>query len=236
MATTDQLPIPFARLTLDPTGDGQLTPADLGELFYNAFFLPGDAFIWALSTFALPVAEQLGVGVDDYGGFLAAMISLCVWVTVFVELMVVYQYVLELDRRVTRATVRGFRTATLHVRIARTVLLQRWRTWREARRVRANRVDFPSEIELSAAELKALRLHAELASGYSLSVIETARTLGLRNRAAQDLLDGLKEVGLLNRTLGGADGDSAYTLSEAGKALLVFRQLHNDQQPVAESR
>lgn len=235
MATTDKLPIPFARLTLDPNGDGQLTPADLGELFYNAFFLPGDAFIWALSTFASPVAEQLGVSVDDYGGFLAAFISACVWLTVFVEVVVAYQYVLELDRRVTRATVRVFRTATLYARIARAVLLQRWRAWRAAR-VKANRVDFPSEIELSAAELKALRLHAELASGYSLSVIETARALGLRNRAAQDLLDGLKEVGLLNRTLGGADGDSAYTLSEAGKALLIFRQMHNDPRPVAESR
>ena len=235
MATTDEIPTPFARLTLDPDGDGRLTTSDLGEHFYNAFFLPGDAFIWALSTYASPVAKLLGIGVADYGGFLAALVSSCVWIAAFVEVVVVYQYVLEWDRRVTRATLRVFRTATLHARIAGTVLLQRWRAWRAAR-VPANRVDFPSELTLSAAQLQALRLHADLAPGYALSVGETARALGARHRAAQDLLDGLKEVGLLNRTLGGADGESAYTLSEAGKALLIFRQLHADHRPVAEPR
>lgn len=235
MATTHEIPTPFARLTLDPDGDGRFTTSDLSEHFYNAFFLPGDAFIWALSTYASPLAKFLGIGVADYGGFLAALVSSFVWITVFVELVVVYQYVLEWDRRVTRAILRLFRTATLHVRIAGTVLLQRWRAWRAAR-VPANRVDFPSELTLSAAQLAALRLHAELRPGFALSVSETARALGARNRAAQDLLDGLKELGLLNRTLGGADGDSAYTLSEAGKALLVFRQLHSDQRPVAETR
>jgi DNA-binding MarR family transcriptional regulator len=235
MAATKSIPNPFDRLTLDAGGDGQFTLAELAELGAAVFFLPGDTFLWALLTYAAPLGRLLGIGATDIGGVLSAFVSICVWLTAFIGLTIAYYYVRDLDRRATRTVQRVFTTVALRARIARAVLQQRWRTWRAAR-VPANRVDFPGDIELSAAQLAALRLHAELASGYTLSISEAARALGARTRATEDLLDGLNELGLLTRAFGGADGESAYTLSAAGKAFLIFRQLHNAAPSAARRR
>jgi DNA-binding MarR family transcriptional regulator len=196
--------------------------ADVAKLF----FLPGDTFIFALSTYAAPVARLLGISAADYGGVLAAFVSTCVWLAAFIALSIAYHSVLDFDRRATAGARRLAASALRHARMTRAVLRQRWRAWRAARGP-ANEIDFPGDIDLTATQRQALRLHAELGPGYALSVTEAARALGARRSATQDLLDGLQALGLLNRTLGGADGESAYTLSAAGKALLLFRQLND---------
>jgi DNA-binding IclR family transcriptional regulator len=76
---------------------------------------------------------------------------------------------------------------------------------------------------LSATELRVLQLHAGLAAGYALSVSEVADALRARQHATRELLSGLKELGLLNRAIGGTDDETSYTLSAAGKALLAAR-------------
>jgi len=224
MAATDRVLNPLDRLALDANGDGQLALADLFEWLSAAFFLPGDGLLLSLATHAAPLAQLLGIGTADYGGVLSALVSICVWFVAFMSANIAYHFVLDVDRRVTRATKRLVWTATLRVRLARARLLQRWRAWRAAR-TPANRADAATDVDLSAQQLAALRLHAELSAGYASSVSEVAHALGARSRTTEDLLDGLHELGLLRRTLGGADGESAYTLTAAGRALLLFRQL-----------
>jgi DNA-binding MarR family transcriptional regulator len=224
MAATDSVPNPLNQMTLDANGDGQLTVGDLPESVGAAFFLPGDIFLWALSTYATPLARLLEISPADYGGVLSGFVSTCVWLASYVGLAVTYHFVRDVDRRLTRATTQLFVTIALRLRIARALLLQRWRAL-IATRTPSNGVDFAKDLDLSASQLRALRLHAELSAGYALSVGEVARALGAHSRATQDLLDGLKELGLLNRTIGGADDQSAYTLTAAGRALLLFRQI-----------
>jgi DNA-binding IclR family transcriptional regulator len=87
------------------------------------------------------------------------------------------------------------------------------------------------EVELSATELRVLQLHAGLAPGYALSVSEVAQALRARRHDTRELLSALKELGLLNRTLGGTDDETSYTLSAAGKALLAARATRRASSP-----
>ncbi len=212
---------PLAKLTLDANGDGQFTAADVFANLEALFFLPGDLFLFALSTYATALATELDLGPADYGGIVSGVLSACAWFFAFTIASIAYHYVLDVDRRVTGTTRRLFAMAGLRVRISYALLRQRWRAWLAARRPAE-----PApvrEVELSAMELRVLQLHAGLAAGYALSVTEVADALHARVYATRELLNGLKGLGLLNRAVGTTDDETTYTLSSAGRALLAAR-------------
>jgi DNA-binding MarR family transcriptional regulator len=113
----------------------------------------------------------------------------------------------------------------LRLRIANALLRQRWRAW-SASRQPVEEVPTVRELELSAPELRVLQLHGALAPGYTLSPSEVAQALRARKYEAEKLVRGLHDLGLLNRTLGGMDDETSYTLSAAGRALLAARAAH----------
>jgi hypothetical protein len=202
--------------------DGRFTLADVFERLWALFFLPGDLFLYALSTYAAPFARALDLGPADYGGFVSGVLSACAWFLAFTVASIAYQYARDIDRRVTGATRRLFAMAELRVRISYALLRQRWRAWAAARRPAKQAIEV-LEVELSATELRVLQLHARLAPGYALSVSEVAHALRARNYDTRELLSGLKELGLLNRAIGGTDDETSYTLTAAGRALLAAR-------------
>lgn len=213
---------PIAKLTLDANGDGQLTFADVFERLWTLLFLPGDLLLYVLSAHAASLARWLEIGPADYGGFVSGVISVCAWFVAFAIVSITYHYVLDVDRRVTGTTRRLFATARLRARISYTLLRQRWRVW-FARRPPAKQVAEVPEVELSVTELRVLQLYAGLAAGYALAISEVARALRARNYDTQELLSRLKQLGLLNRAIGGTDDETSYTLTAAGKALLAAR-------------
>ncbi len=227
MATTDnpENPLdrwPFAQLSLDANGDGQFTFADVFERLWALFFLPGDLFVYVLSTYAAPLARWLELGPADYRGFVSGVLSTCAWFVTLTITSITYHYVRDIDRRLTTATRRLVATVRLRARIRYALLRQRWRAWFAARQP-ARQATEVREVELSAPELRVLQLHAGLAAGYALSVSEVAHALRARIYDTRELLSGLKELGLLNRAIGGTDDETSYTLSAAGKALLAAR-------------
>ena len=227
MATTDspQNPLdrwPFAQLTLDANGDGQFTFADVFERLWTLFFLPGDLCLYVVLTYAAPLARWLEIGPADYRGLVSGFLSAGAWFVVLTVASVGYQYLRDFDHRVTGATRRLLATFLLRVRISHALLRQRWRAWVATRRP-AKQATEVREVELSAPELRVLQLHAALAAGYALSVSEVAHALHARIYDTRKLLSGLKELGLLNRALGGTDDETSYTLSAGGRALLAAR-------------
>jgi DNA-binding MarR family transcriptional regulator len=86
-------------------------------------------------------------------------------------------------------------------------------------------VELSEEIEVSVDELRVLHAHAQLAQGYSMSVSDVAATLGARKHDMERLLSRLVRLNLIRSTLGGPDGESAYTLTSAGQAFLLFRRM-----------
>jgi hypothetical protein len=221
----DPVSSPLARLTFETGGGDHLTMANLVTDLYRLFFLPGDFFIWSLTTYAAPLAGPLGVRPNDYGGALSGFVSSCAWVIAFVSVAITIQAVVDFDRRLTSGTQRLFATVELRVRIAWTLARQRIRAWLANRRQPAEQEVLANEIEISPAQLQALRLHTTLAPGCLLAVSEAASEAGTRVSAMKDLLEGLRGLGLLTRSRGVADGEDAYALTRAGMALLVSRKL-----------
>ena len=223
MPGTNGVPKPIERVVMDVDGDGTITLADVSSWPSAAFFLPGDGLLWATATYAPPIARLLDVGPADYGGLLSGTVSTFAWIAALIGGAILYRHVREVDRRLTHATVRAYSTGALRLRIARALLLQRWREW-WARRARSSSVEVSTDIALSATQLKTLRLHAKLPAGYVRSVSEVARGLGASVDAAEKVLGELRGLGLLIRASCGVDGESGYALSTGGRALLDFHE------------
>ena len=78
--------------------------------------------------------------------------------------------------------------------------------------------DVSEEPGLSRDELRVLELHARLSPGFALSTSDVAHEFGTRaaTRSATSL-ERLQKLKLLQATVGGLDGETAYTLSAAGR-------------------
>lgn len=216
----------FGRLGADRNGDTQVTLADVPGSLVALFFLPGDAALYAVINHAPWLARFVDIGPGDYGGLLSGVISFCVWALVLIAIAMFIEKLRAVDRRATASLSMLTRRAARRLRIAHTLLKQRF-----AARARSGGdadgyvVSFSSDVDLSSIELRALALHAEIGPGFALPVIDAARGLGLRVRETEDLLARLKSRGLLSRALGGGGGENAYTLAAAGRAMLAMHRL-----------
>ena len=203
----------------DINGDGEL---DLGEVLAwskEAFALPGDWLIWATLTYASPVAEVLGVDASDYGSVLSGVVSALVWLIVAVLAISTWGAVRNFDRALTERLVRIHREARRGLRIGIALLGYRLKRLRRAKPQR-ELVEFPKELEISDRELRALRLHGDVKPGYALALSEVATALRIGKNEARELLSRLARLHLLGTTVGGCDGESAFTLTAVGRAFL----------------
>ena len=198
--------------------------AETGSLvipsFEECFFLPGDWLIYLLSSRAPPVAEMFGLSPADYGGTLAGFIAWTCWIVLALTAIATTSAVRRFDRAVTG----GIIDACMELR----------RRWRMAlvfadyrRKLRAQRkeptIDVAEEPGLSRDELRVLQLHARLSPGFALSTRDVAEELNTRVHEIRAALERLQKLNLLNSTVGGYDGETAYTLSPAGRTLLQIR-------------
>jgi len=200
--------------------------AETGSLvipsFEELFFLPGDWFIYLLSSRAPPVAEMLGVSPADYGGTLAGFIAWTCWIVLAILGIATTSAVRRFDRALTGGIVdlglelrRRVRMVFVFAEYRRKVRTQR----------REPTIDVVEEPGLSRDELRVLELHARLSPGFALSTRDVAEELGTRGHEIRVALERLQKLKLLNATVGGYDGETAYTLSPAGRTLLQIRHV-----------
>ena len=202
--------------------DAWLGSSDLPAVLYQLFFLPGDCLIWAIASYLPSVAGLFGIGPADYGGVLAGFVSACAWIVLFVTTAIIYQKILDADAALTRGVVSLRSQLVRGARIARALLAARLR---ERKKPREDKIEFAEEIDLSREELRVLQMHGELGPGYALAVSEIAAMLSARVNHAQELLERLTKLRLLDSTVGGLDGENAYRLTQNGRAFLIFRQM-----------
>lgn len=214
----------LGRLGADANGDGRVTLADAPGWLLALYFLPGDAALHATMRHAPDLASVLEIGADDYGGLLSGVVSFCAWGIALVAAGVLHEKLRDADRRATAGTAALTRGLGRRLRVAYALLKQRLQD-REGGDSGGDLVGFSTDVDVSPLELRALALHAEVAPGFALPVLDAARGLDLRVRETEDLLARLRAKGFLSRTLGGGDGENAYTLAAAGRALLVMRRL-----------
>jgi hypothetical protein len=187
--------------------------------FEEWFYLPGDWLIYWLSSRVPPLAELLGVGPADYGGAFAGLLSWLLWIAFAIALIAGAATVRRFDRAVTSGLVDG--VAELKRRIRMAVAFARYRRQRKV--VRKEPTFDGEEPSLSRDEERALELHARLAPGFALAVNDVAEELDVRVYEVRSVVERLQRLKLLQSTVGGLDGETAYTLTSAGRALLRLR-------------
>jgi len=218
----DEVLPPPSTLAGDANGDGRLTFGDVPHWLTHLFFLPGDWAVWAIARYT-PFAAFAGGDSPSYGGFASGFIALVFWFLVLALLGAGYSYVVDFDRRATRVSARVYDEMRRLLRVASRLLRAGWH--RRAARVESSSLEFATDIELGALETQVLRELVELAPGYAAAAGELARALRLRTDEVRVPLEVLVERRLAIRTLGGAEGESGYAVSVAGRAALVMRQL-----------
>jgi hypothetical protein len=187
--------------------------------FEDWFYLPGDWALYLLGSYAPRTAEMLGIDPGDYRGFVAGMAAWFFWIAFAVALIITTSAVRRVDDAVTRGFVVGF--AELRRRVRMAVVLARYRRGRRV--VRKEPTFEGEEPRLSRDEVRALELHANVAPGFALSVSDVAEELDVRAYEVSAALERLGRLKLLQSTVGGLDGEVAYTLTAGGRALLRMR-------------
>jgi hypothetical protein len=187
--------------------------------FEQWFFLPGDWGLYLLVSRAPAVAEFLGIGAAEYGGTLAGFLAWIAWLLLAIALIAATSAVRRFDRTITLGIADGI--AELKRRIRMAIVFARYRRGRRTERKEPTFVG--EEPSLSRNEQRVLELHAKLAPGFALSVSDVAAAFNARGYQVRDVLERLKRLDLLHTTVGGLDGEPAYTLTVAGRALLQLR-------------
>ena len=187
--------------------------------FANWFFLPGDWTIYLLASRAPAIAEILGVGPTDYGGTFASILASAFWLLFAIGSIATVSAVRRFDRAVTGRI--AYALAELRRRVRMAIAFARYRRIR--RTVRKEPTFAGEEPALSGEEEQVLELHAKLAPGFALAVSDIAEELHARKHDVRAPLERLQRLELLQATVGGLDGETAYTLTANGRALLRMR-------------
>lgn len=209
---------------VDVNGDGAFTVNDAFLFLGNAFFLPGDWLVWTIATYTPSLAGFFELGAGSYGGVFSGFVSACAWLAASLLVVIVYGSIRDFDHALTSWIVRGYTEVRRKIRIRVNLLGYRLRGLR-TRSPQPAQVELAQEVDLSAGEAAVLLLYAKLQSGYALSVSEIADQLELRKNRAEEALGRLRKLGMIEATLGGSEGESAYRLTGAGRGLLVHHQL-----------
>jgi hypothetical protein len=188
--------------------------------FQEWFFLPGDWAVYLLASRAPAFAESFGIGAGDYGGTLAAFLAWVFWLTFAVLAIAATSAVRRFDRAVTSRIV--YAALELRRRVRMAMVIAQYRRKVAAQRKEPS-FDVTEEPGLSRDELRVLELHARLSPGFALSTSDVAHELGTAGYEIRESLERLQKLKLLQATVGGLDGETAYTLSAAGRTLLQIR-------------
>jgi hypothetical protein len=188
--------------------------------FEEWFFLPGDWLVYLLASRAPFVAELFGVGPQDYGATLAGFVAWICWIMLAIVSIAATSAVRRFDRALTGRILYAVRELRRHVRMAS--VFAQYRRKLAAQRKEPS-FDVAEEPGLSRDELRVLELHARLSPGFALSTSDVAHELGSRGYEIRTALERLQKLKLLQATVGGLDGETAYTLSAAGRTVLQIR-------------
>jgi hypothetical protein len=184
------------------------------------FFLPGDWIVYLLASRVPAAAEWLGLSAGDYGGTTAGFLAWICWIVLALAAIAATSALRRFDRALTGRIIDA--ALELRRRLRMAIVIAKYR-----RNLRAQRTEPSFEVGeepgLSRDELRVLELHAKLSPGFALSTSDVAHELGARGYEIRSALERLQKLKLLQATVGGLDGETAYTLSAAGRTLLQIR-------------
>ncbi|MBN1240431.1 MAG: hypothetical protein JXB36_18150 [Gammaproteobacteria bacterium] len=209
-------------------GPEPFTISDIGLVLGPLFFAPGDWLLWVMAAHAPRVANFLELSPADYGGWFSGFFSALIWLALLTLSAIAYRAVRDFDEALTCRIVQLYQDARRGMRVARNRIkfeLRHVAAQREKRRRRIEpSLELHEGIDVSAMELKVLLAHAQLPPGRAMPIADIAAMIAVQKDQARRVVSRLKQLNLLAPTIGGADGDTAYTLTSAGVAFLMFRR------------
>lgn len=186
--------------------------------FSESFFVPGDYLLAFLFARVPELAVRLGLNEDAYGGLYAGLLSLLVWLVMLMLVRAGYSAVRNFFASVSNRVRRFALLASHRARMFRRTFGAPIRKIRSS--FRANRSGF-EEFEIDDLQLAILREQARLAPGHVITAVDVANDLGVRPLRAQQALDSLKVLHLVEVSFGTTDGYPGYLLTRPGQVFLT---------------
>lgn len=107
----------------DMNADGEFTFTDGWLWLVHAFFIPGDAVVWAMLGYVPWLGRFLELGTQSYGGLFSAIVSVPIWLFGLVMVGALWSLILDLDRALTGRAVRYYREWRRRARVVRAWLI-----------------------------------------------------------------------------------------------------------------
>lgn len=165
------------------------------------FFLPGDYLLAQLLATAPATADSLGIGAADR--HLAVLLSAMVWLVSLLLLRQVWKLLETLSwsaRRLARAAAHRLR-------------MFRWRMSFPAPRREPSLGTELDELHIDEVQAAILQAQSRLPPGYAMTALDVASELGVRPARAQQALDDLKKLELVEVSFATTDGFPGYLLA-----------------------
>jgi len=187
---------------------------------YHGFFLPGDRLLPLLNEHA-PRASTFLLDATGHGKVLSGIISSVAWLGAVVLIVAICRFIRDLDRTLTAFIVRLYQELQRALRVLARRLSIAFRSYALERETRLPRTEVSEQPALTALQLEILRSLAGLPPAHLLTPNEIASTRDIHSSDVEQVLAALRKLSLVERTLGGGDGEDGYCLTRAGEVLLA---------------
>lgn len=184
----------------------------------QTYFVPGDYALGLLLAYAPELAARLGLGEDAFGGLYAGLFSAALWIAALLLLLAGLRVV-----RNWLAALAGF-ARNLFIAARHRQRMFRHRLGTPVRKIRQSlrpaRSGF-EEFEIDELQIAIMHEQAKLAPGHVITALDVAYDLRVRPLRAQQALDELKQLHLVEVSFGTTDGYPGYLLTRPGQVFLA---------------
>jgi hypothetical protein len=165
------------------------------------------------------LVEFLGLDVEEYGVIYAASLSAVAWLVAFVLVRAGYNLIRDVVESMVYSARRLTVAASHRLRMARLRLAAPIREIH--RRFRGTKSVYPEEFAIDDLQLAILRAQSRLAPGHVITAVDIANEFGVGQLPAQQALDTLRKLHLVEVSFGTIDGFPGYLLTRPGRVFLL---------------
>jgi hypothetical protein len=184
----------------------------------HAFLIPGEYVLALLVARAPALVEFLGLDVEGYGVIYAASLSAATWVVAFVLVRAGYNLIRDVLESMMYSARRLTVAASHRLRMARLRLAAPIRKIHQ--RFRGTKSVYLEEFAIDDLQLAILRAQSRLAPGHVITAVDIANEFGVGQLPAQQALDTLRKLHLVEVSFGTIDGFPGYLLTRPGRVFL----------------
>lgn len=184
----------------------------------HGFLVPGEYVLALLVARAPALVDFLGLNLEDYGVIYAASLSAVTWLVALMLVKTGYNVICDFLES-TMYSARCFVVAASHrLRMGRLRLAAPIRKMQK--RFRGARSVHLEEFAIDDLQLAILRAQSKLAPGHVITALDIATEFGVGRLRAQQALDSLRKLHLVEVSFGTIDGFPGYLLTRPGQVFL----------------